>query len=263
MVSLRELTLEGEIDKVDIAIKRLQAFEPPEGYYLAFSGGKDSIVILDLAKQAGVKFDAHYHMTTVDPPELVRFIRTFPEVHLDKPAMSMWQLIRHKGMLPTRHARYCCEVLKEGGGRGRRIVTGIRWAESSRRSKRQQVENCMRGGRKTFVNPILEWTDEDVWEYIKFRSLAYCSLYDEGFSRLGCVLCPLAGPEAQAREAIRWPKIAAAYRRVAIESFPTMVAKMEARGETCRWESGEEYFAWWLANKSLGNRDQLDLGIYE
>lgn len=69
----------------------------PDGYYLAFSGGKDSVVIYALAKMAGVRFKAHYHMTTVDPPELVRFIRSsFPEVSTDYPEYSMWNLIVKK-----------------------------------------------------------------------------------------------------------------------------------------------------------------------
>lgn len=72
---LKELTLEGEVDKVKVAINRLKLHEPPEGYYVAFSGGKDSCVALDLCKRAGVKYDVHYSVTTVDPPELVYFIR--------------------------------------------------------------------------------------------------------------------------------------------------------------------------------------------
>lgn len=69
-----QLNMSG-LDKVETAIKRLQTFEPPEGYYLAFSGGKDSVVIKALADMAGVKYDAYYNNTSVDPPELIYFIR--------------------------------------------------------------------------------------------------------------------------------------------------------------------------------------------
>ena len=72
---LKEQTIFGLVNKVDLAIRRIKLHEPPEGYYVAFSGGKDSCVILDLIKRAGVKFDAHLNITTVDPPEVIRFVR--------------------------------------------------------------------------------------------------------------------------------------------------------------------------------------------
>lgn len=132
----------AQIDKVQAAVDRLRSFEPPDGYYVAFSGGKDSQCIYHLCKRAGVKFDAHYHVTSVDPPELVRFIRTqYPDVKLDFPrdeggrVITMWNLIPRKHMPPTRRVRYCCEQLKESGGKGRVTVTGVRWAESYRRKK--------------------------------------------------------------------------------------------------------------------------------
>ena len=82
-MALFEDTLFGKVDKVQKSIERLKAFEPPEGYFLAFSGGKDSQCIYHLAKMAGVKFDAHYSVTTVDPKELVRFIKKeYPDVKL-------------------------------------------------------------------------------------------------------------------------------------------------------------------------------------
>ena len=133
-------------DKVQIAIDRLRAFEPPDGYYLAFSGGKDSQCVYHLAQMAGVKFDAHYRVTSVDPPELVRFIKhEYPDVSFDIPhdkdgkPISMWNLIPKKLMPPTRIARYCCDILKESGGTGRLTITGVRWAESHNRKSNQGI----------------------------------------------------------------------------------------------------------------------------
>lgn len=114
---LKEYTLFGEVDKVQIAIDRLREYEPPEGYHLAYSGGKDSDTILELAKMAGVKFDAHYQLTTVDPPEVVQHIKAHPEVQIHRPEKTMWQLIVENGMPPLRQMRYCCRILKERGGR--------------------------------------------------------------------------------------------------------------------------------------------------
>lgn len=139
---IHQLNMNGK-DKVQVAIDRFRTFEPPEGYYLAFSGGKDSVVIKALADMAGVKYDAHYSLTSVDPPELVRFVKSFPDVIIDRPKdkdgnqITMWNLIPRKKLPPTRIARYCCEQLKESHGQGRITVTGVRWAESPNRRKNQ------------------------------------------------------------------------------------------------------------------------------
>ena len=109
-MALLEETLFGAHDKVAKALQRLRTFEPPEGYYLAFSGGKDSQCVYHLCKEAGVKFDAHYSHTTVDPPEVIYFMREhYPDVIVDRHDTSMWQLIVKKGMPPTRMVRYCCD----------------------------------------------------------------------------------------------------------------------------------------------------------
>lgn len=137
--TLHQINMSGK-DKVEQAIERIKTFEPEEGYYLAFSGGKDSVVIKKLADMAGVKYDAHYTCTSVDPPELVRFVKTFDDVEFDYPTYkdgtraTMWNLIPKKVMPPTRIVRYCCEVLKESEGEGRFTITGVRKAESARRA---------------------------------------------------------------------------------------------------------------------------------
>jgi phosphoadenosine phosphosulfate reductase len=119
-MSLIELDIFGDInDLVENSIALIKKYEPPEGYYVAFSGGKDSIVCLDLVKKAGVKYDVHMNLTSVDPPELLKFIRKhYPECQMHKPKLSMFQLILKKQMPPTRLVRYCCKELKEGGGTG-------------------------------------------------------------------------------------------------------------------------------------------------
>ena len=136
---INQLNIYGKT-KVEVAIERFKAFEPPEGYYIAFSGGKDSCVIKALADMAGVKYDAHYNVTSVDPPELIYFIREHhPDVIWEYPRdkdgnrLTMWSIIATNTMPPTRKVRYCCSDLKEGGGEGRLKITGVRWAESVRR----------------------------------------------------------------------------------------------------------------------------------
>ena len=152
---LTQTDLTGRVvDKVKMAVKRIKTFEPEEGYYEAFSGGKDSVVLDALADLAGVKRDVHYNVTTVDPPELVRFIREkYPHAIFEKPKKTMRQLIITKKAPPTRMQRYCCQHLKETSGEGRVTLTGVRWAESKGRRANQGLVTILGGqkGRETMA----------------------------------------------------------------------------------------------------------------
>jgi len=225
----------------DMAIDRLKEFERealekhPDGYYVAYSGGKDSDVILSLVRRSGVKYTAHHHLTTCDPPEVVYHVREQADVTIEKPPMTMWQLIRKKKMPPRRNARYCCAVLKEGGGRNRLIDTGVRWGESAKRSKRRMLESCYSHKNTRYLNIIIEWTTHEVWEYIRGNHIEYCRLYDEGFKRLGCVLCPMTRNVEQQMQ--RWPKICRAWEKAIKATF---------RESQDIFKTPEEYWLWWL-----------------
>ncbi|WP_353097709.1 phosphoadenosine phosphosulfate reductase family protein [Tissierella praeacuta] len=274
---LVENTLFGTIDKVAIAIDRLRYFESSEGYYLAFSGGKDSQVIYHLAKEAGVKFDAHYNVTGIDPPELVYFMRkNYPDVSRDMYEKSIFQLIEEKG-LPSRMSRFCCEVLKEHGGEGRICVTGVRWAESNKRKKRRPFEivttkkedkklfddndedrrlfeNCMQKGKRV-INPIIDWLDEDVWEYLKSRNIEYCKLYDQGYSRLGCIGCPMNSRKIQELE--QYPKFAENYKRAIARFLPKYLERRKEKGQEPFRTTVDGWYNWWIEDEGIDYSDSF------
>lgn len=296
-MSLVEYTLFGKVDKVQTAIDRLKSFEPPEGYFLAFSGGKDSQCIYHLAEMAGVKFDAHYSVTSVDPPELCRFIKKqYPDViwdfHYfpDGRKKTMWNIIAEHTIPPTRQARYCCADLKESGGKGRVVVTGVRWDESVKRKEyhgvaeirttskklhkqaengdsvikktkkdvsivflddngtaRNMVEQCY-AKKKTSVNPIIDWTDDDVWEFLNdVAKVSHCSLYDEGFTRLGCIGCPIQGRDGMIRDFERWPR----YKMKYIKAFDRMIANHPGEIKVATGELAKPNGGWVLLREWL------------
>lgn len=152
-------------EKVNKSLERLKSFEPEEGYYLAFSGGKDSVTCKALLDMSGCKYHSVYRVTSVDPPELVRFIKNqHPDVVREVPRdkdgkpITMWNLIPKRLMPPTRIVRYCCSDLKEGGGEGELTVTGVRWAESVNRQKNQGAVTIMDGKSKE-IQKLLENSD--------------------------------------------------------------------------------------------------------
>lgn len=241
-------TLDKEIE----AILAIQKYEPEDGYYVAFSGGKDSIVIYDLVKRSGAKFDSHMNLTGIDPPEVVKFVRdNYPEVIRHKQKMPMFKLIIKKGMPPTRIIRYCCHELKEIGGAGRVVVLGLRKQESIRRRDRELYEESKRIKNKMFLNPIIEWSEQDVWDYIMKYRLTYPSLYDEGYNRIGCIMCPMATSKGMLKDKERYPKFYAAY----IRTFEKMLKRREELGKRPFYmgrhsekiaKTGEDVMRWWI-----------------
>ena len=243
MMGITQINFEC-MTKVETAVELLKCWEPPEGYYLAFSGGKDSVVIYDLAVKSGVQFDAHYCVSPIDPPQIHQFIKqNYPDVAWDYHARGFWGTVVENG-LPRRQARWCCRIIKEAGGKGRTVIVGNRREEGNARRQQRCFEEP-RKDDKAFLRPIIDWDTGEVWEYIKANSLPYCSLYDEGFKRLGCVLCPFSRDVK--REIKYFPKIAKNWLR----ACGRIVAKRQAAGKEYKhtFKTGQELFDWWISRK--------------
>lgn len=106
---------------------------------------------------------------------------------------------------------------------------------------RKMVEQCYKLS-KTVINPIIDWDDGDVWEFIHEYNIPYCKLYDEGFKRLGCIGCPMAPRQMRQREFDWWPK----FKEMYIRAFDKVVKRMHERGRVTEWETGEDMFEWWM-----------------
>lgn len=229
-------------------------YDAEQGYFLAFSGGKDSQALYHIAQLAGVRFQGHMNLTSVDPPEVIRFVKkNYPEVELKKPGKSIFQSAVERQILPTMRVRWCCAEYKETAGAGKVTLIGIRKAESSRRAKRNEVEinnrkfsgnldgleeyrqeqkakrmkrkskangvnitnadeeqtfGCIHGKETLLVSPIIYWTEQDVWEFLNdVVKVPHCSLYDEGWHRIGCIGCPMSSYKQKMIENERYPYV--------------------------------------------------------
>jgi 3'-phosphoadenosine 5'-phosphosulfate sulfotransferase (PAPS reductase)/FAD synthetase len=288
------------MDKVDKAIERLQAGAEMSMYYyhqplmITYSGGKDSEVLVDLAKKAKIPMEIANSHTTADAPDTVYHIREqfakweaegykceiHKPMYKGKPT-SMWQLIPIKMIPPTRLARYCCDVLKENTGTNRMIATGIRWAESNSRKnrgifekidksaskrislmndndeRRVLFESCIVKGTRT-TNPIIDWSDDEIWDYANAQKLCMNPLYGRGWKRVGCIGCPLGGSKSMEREFADFPK----YRENYVRAFEKMIDVRKRLGKQkgySAWgNTGEDVFHWWMEDGVLPGQMEIE-----
>lgn len=279
------------MDKEQMAIERIKlAASTSEQYYhkpvvVCISGGKDSDVLLELTRRSGVTFEVQHSLTTVDAPETVYHVRDqFKRLENDgvhciltKPDMSMWDLIVYKKFPPTRIVRYCCEYLKESYGKNSHIMTGVRWNESHSRQKRgiyetinnrkenkiilmndnddrrRLTERCAMQA-KTVTNPIIDWTDDDIYDYITAEHININPLYCNGFRRVGCIGCPMAGRKRREIEFYLYPT----YKHAYLRAFEKMLIAREQLGmKPFIRQTAQGVFDWWMENRILEGQTNM------
>ena len=271
--------IEDSIALIRKGEKLALALNPEDGYFVGFSGGKDSQVLLDLVKRAGVKYKAHYNVTTIDPPENVRFIRQYyPEVHFIHPRQTFIKMIEKRG-LPTIFHRFCCEELKEKTGAGNVVLTGVRADESTKRSQYNEVaiksnrvehadrlkkhtieeieqneHRCIKGKDAIMVYPILNWTETEVWQYIADNNLPHNPCYNIA-GRVGCMFCPFANKRQIEFYEQKYPK----YKDAIMKHLRIYLANNPRTTNM----GADEYYDWWKSKKSLkkwiGEKQQMKL----
>lgn len=257
--------------KIDRAILLLQSVQ--HGYdgqiEVAYSGGKDSDVILQLAKESGINYRAIYRNTTIDPPGTIAHVKRMG-VEIRRPKENFFQLVARKGF-PNRFSRFCCEILKEYKVLDKCIM-GVRKSESSKRNNRyNEPTECRFYGSKTEKNhveaiyPILDWTDEDVLNFILDRGIKVAPIYYNwgGYSqpdmsrRLGCMCCPLATERKRILYFKEVPKMVRCYLRAGKKFWDTHPeAKVRQRyADVYEWFTRDLFYPrekdWQKANDTL------------
>lgn len=272
--------------KIDYSIQLIRKAEKTalryrtEGFFVAFSGGKDSQVLLKLTQLAGVRYTAEHRLTTIDPPENVHFIKQYyPSVQIVRPRLTFWALCRHYKMMPTQWTRFCCKDLKEAANAHAVTLTGVRKSESARRSSRQEIflqtrrrhpeftqgtfdqftryqettVECLQGLDKLTVNPILDWSEEDVWDFIHYYDLPINPLYEKGYRRVGCICCPMSNIKSIQREVLDYPKYYAAYLRLIHRIREAK--RDQPKGDN--WEDLTDEEVFWAWAKKQGPRNAV------
>jgi phosphoadenosine phosphosulfate reductase len=287
--------IEKAIESLRIAEKIAKDFYD-KPLVVTYSGGKDSDVLLNLALKSGIKFEVSHSVTTVDAPQTNKHVNkvfarlkeqgitTYKRLPRFKgEPINMFDLIVKKGIPPTRLVRYCCSIFKESTEKNRVIALGVRAAESRKRQNREvfstwgngnmskakyfskehveevfkdaknqdEVWDCTivttaRKNKTIIVNPIYEWSD-----------IVYNELYDMGYKRVGCILCPLAKRSEKQRDMITFPS----YRKRYIKAFEKMLEVRKQKGKdntTGAWKDGEAVFRWWIEDKNVEGQMSFD-----
>ena len=214
-------SLQNKINQSIRLLQQVQKAHPDEVIEIAYSGGKDSDVILQLAKEAGIRYEAIYKNTTIDPPGTIRHAQEMGATII-RPKRTFGELIQKKG-LPSRFARFCCQELKEYKVRDVAVM-GVRRSESKKRAEQYSEPTQCRfyGSKKNHVEaiyPILEWTNDDVAAYLTDRKVKCAPRYydEKGVfhvdRRLGCMCCPLQSKKLRIEHFHQYPGMAKFYIR--------------------------------------------------
>lgn len=256
------------VDLIRKSEKLALSLDPENGFYNTFSGGKDSQCLYHLVQIAGVKAKTHMNLTSIDPPEVIRFVKQeYPDVELIKPKMSIYEMAKKKCVLPTKIMRWCCAEFKETSGAGKVTLIGIRREESVRRAKRgeistnikgkrteetfdqwseheEQTVTCVGGKDKILVSPIIYWTKRDVWEFLNSNNIPHCELYDQGYTRIGCICCPMSQLRQKRKEIERWPHV----KRNWLKTIQWLIDNGYVN---YNFNDAETVFKWWISGKSF------------
>ena len=224
----------------------------PQPTLVGFSGGKDSIVTAKLVELAGIDHILVYSNTTLDPPEVTRFIRKYyPQCQWANPTRTFWKMMLASNP-PTRRYRWCCTALKKRPTwkfPHKHRIMGTRAEESPRRKNYPRINFFDVVHRKKLEHyhyyPILDWKEWQLWEFIDKYGLEYPSLYDEGFDRLGCVVCPFRSKKETLKYHQIWMDKYPGYFKAFEKAFKKWWEKRIGQGREMYYATVEEAIEAW------------------
>jgi phosphoadenosine phosphosulfate reductase len=260
------------LDLDDLEKNAIQLLQDTKPNKCAFSGGKDSIVIKKLCQLANINCVYEYHNTTIDPPELIYYMRKYhKDVIWNNPKKPFFKELENR-IMPSRIIRWCCDLYKESKNQiGDKVVIGVRAAESVARKKRWELIKLNTKNHITYICPILNWSYENVWAFIKKYELPYCELYDNGYKRLGCVGCPMTNKRKKEFE--KFPGYEKQWKRAGKIYFDKMKNKYnETQDDNMSkiyklFDNFEDYWHWYInSSESVENylhTNEQCLGLLE
>jgi len=230
---------------------------------VAFSGGKDSIVMYEIVKRSKIPFRLSHSITTIDPPEVLRFIKeNYPECEFCKSKHSFWKMTLMSNP-PLLGKRWCCTALKKKPSwkyPEKERILGIRREESSRRNNYPEINYFEKLGH-THYYPIIDWKEWQVWEFIEKNNLPYLSLYDdENFSRSGCIICPFNSFKINQINKEKWPGYYKIWEKIVYKWY----LKRVEQGRTMVYPSAETFLQAWYNQEATKwyEKDQKERSLF-
>lgn len=237
------------IEKLNKAIDVLKKYEPAEGYALSFSGGRDSCVVKDILKRNSIKFKAYYAETTLEPEVFIKYLTTYhADVEWVRAEKTWHDLILEEGRIPTVRNRFCCKKglwkrTQEINRKSKCMVTGSRYYVFERSKLRREYKLIDKRSEDNYIiNPLYNWSADEVKEYVKEYAIPLMPTYEAYGSSYNCACCPRYYRETKQTLMLAHPEV---YKKIKATIFKVWEQKPELHEI---YPTAEDYYLFYVGN---------------